>query len=167
MPQGASLRAIRAGEPIFIDLVAVVDGMMVDQTRAFALGDLPEDLAAAHQAMLEVQSTVAAAAVPGAVCGDLYELAVTTAAKKGLAENFMGLGADRVAFVGHGVGLELNELPVLARGAKAILQAGNVFALEPKCLFPGRGAVGIENTWLVTENGPVRLTTTPDDLTIL
>ncbi len=167
MPQGASLRAIRAGEPIFIDLVAVVDGLMVDQTRVFALGDLPEDLAAAHQTMLEVQSTVAAAAVPGAVCGDLYELAVTTAAKKGLADNFMGLGADRVAFVGHGVGLELNELPVLARGAKAILQTGNVFALEPKCLFPGRGAVGIENTWLVTENGPVRLTTTPDELTIL
>ena len=103
--------------------------------------------------MLDVQSTVTAAALPGAVCGDLYELAVTAAAAKGLAGNFMGLGVDRVAFVGHGVGLELNELPVLARGAKATLQPGNVFALEPKCLFPGRGAVGIENTWLVTEAG--------------
>jgi Xaa-Pro dipeptidase len=167
MPQGASLRTIQAGEPIFIDLVAVVDGMMVDQTRLFALGDLPDDLVAAHEAMLVVQSTVAASALPGAVCGDLYELAVATAARQGFAENFMGLGAGSVAFVGHGVGLELNELPVLARGAKATLQAGNVFALEPKCLFLGRGAVGIENTWLVTENGLLRLTTTPDELTIL
>jgi Xaa-Pro dipeptidase len=167
MPQGASLRAIRPGEPLLVDLVAVVDGMMVDQTRMFALGDLPQDLLSAHQAMLEVQSAVTAAAVPGAVCGDLYELAVAAADEWGLADNFMGMGADRIAFVGHGVGLELNELPVLARGAKAMLQAGNVFALEPKCLFPGRGAVGIENTWLVTESGSVRLTFTPDELTIL
>ncbi len=167
MPQGASLRVLRAGEPIFIDLVAVVDGLMVDQTRIYALGNLPDDLAAAHQAMVDVQTTVIAAALPGAVCGDLYELALATAASKGLAANFMGLGADRVAFVGHGVGLELNELPVLSRGAKAILQPGNVFALEPKCLFSGRGAVGIENTWLVTEGGSMRLTSTSDDVSIL
>jgi Xaa-Pro dipeptidase len=167
MPQGASLRTIRSGEPIFIDLVAVVDGLMVDQTRVFALGDLPPDLTEAHQCMLEVQSIVTAAALPGAACGDLYELAVAAAARQGLAESFMGLGADRVTFVGHGVGLELNELPILARGAKVKLQSGNVFALEPKCLFPGRGAVGIENTWLVTDGGSVRLTVTPDELTIL
>jgi Xaa-Pro dipeptidase len=117
--------------------------------------------------MLDVQSTVTTAAIPGAVCGDLYDLALAAAAEEGLVDNFMGLGADRVTFVGHGVGLELNELPVLARGAKAILRAGNVFALEPKCLFLGRGAVGIENTWLVTETGSVRLTVTSDELIIL
>jgi Xaa-Pro dipeptidase len=167
MPQGASPRTIRAGEPIFIDLVSVVDGLMVDQTRVFALGNLPQDLTEAHQAMLDVQSTVTTAAIPGAVCGDLYDLALAAAAEEGMVDNFMGLGADRVTFVGHGVGLELNELPVLARGAKTILQAGNVFALEPKCIFLGRGAVGIENTWLVTETGSVRLTVTSDELIIL
>jgi Xaa-Pro aminopeptidase len=167
MPQGAGEKKIAPAEPVFVDLVNVVDGLMVDQTRVFALGSLPRDLLDAHRAMLAVQSEVAAAAVPGARCGDLYVLAQRVAEDLGLAEHFMGTEASRAQFIGHGVGLELNELPVLANGNAAVLCPGHVIALEPKCLFPGRGAVGIENTWLVTSGAPERLTITPDDLTIL
>jgi Xaa-Pro aminopeptidase len=167
MPQGAGLKTILPGEPIFVDLVAVHGGMMVDQTRIFALDSLPDDLAAAHRAMLTVQQVIVSAMIPGAIAGDLYELAVRAASDMGQAANFMGSGQDRVSFVGHGVGLELNELPIIARGVRTPLAAGNVIAIEPKCFFPGRGAVGIENTWLVTETGPERLTTTPDDILIV
>ena len=167
MPHGAGLKSIVPGEPVFVDLVAANGGMVVDQTRIFALGSLPADLIEAHRAMLAVQRTIVEAMRPGAVAGDLYDLAVRTASDLGQAASFMGSGQDRVSFVGHGVGLEVNELPVIARGVRAVLAAGNVIAIEPKCFFPGRGAVGIENTWLVTETDTVRLTTTADEIAIL
>jgi len=69
----------------------------------------------------------------------------------------MGHGAGQVRFVGHGVGLELDELPVLS-GNDLELAPGMVFALEPKFVLPGLGAIGIENTWLVTDAGLERLT---------
>lgn len=167
MPQGAGDKPLAADEPIFVDLVMILDGLMVDQTRLFALESLPDDLAAAHDGMLVVQREVAAAAKPGVACGDLYDLAHRVASELGLGGNFMGYDENRAQFIGHGVGLELNDLPVLARGNKAVLEPGNVIALEPKCLFPGRGAVGIENTWLVTGTGLERLTITPDELWII
>ena len=68
------------------------------------------------------------------------------------------------SFVGHGIGLEIDELPLLARGWEHPLEAGMVFALEPKFVFPGEGAVGIENSYLVTESGAERLTTAPEEL---
>ena len=80
----------------------------------------------------------------------------------GLGDNFMGHPGETAKFVGHGVGLELDELPVLAPGFKAPLQAGQVVAVEPKFLFPDKGAVGIENTFAVTETGGEQLTTLPD-----
>ena len=118
MPQGAGEKAIVPGEPLFIDLVSIVDGLMVDQTRVFALGSIPPDLAAAHQAMLAVQAEVAAAARPGVRCGDLFELAHRVAAELGQAAHFMGFDENRPQFIGHGVGLELNDLPVLARAQR-------------------------------------------------
>ena len=84
----------------------------------------------------------------------------------GLSENFMGFGTDQVKFLGHGVGLELDELPVLAAGVKSRLMPGMVIAIEPKFTFPGEGVVGIENTFAITENGLERLTLTPDELAI-
>jgi Xaa-Pro aminopeptidase len=63
-----------------------------------------------------------------------------------------------VRFVGHGVGLEINERPFLAQGFSAPLVSGNVIAVEPKLVFPGLGAVGVENTYVVEDDGPVRLT---------
>ena len=65
----------------------------------------------------------------------------------------MGYGSDRVRFVGHGVGLELDELPVLAARQETPLEAGMIIALEPKAIFPGRGVMGIENTMVVTPTG--------------
>jgi Xaa-Pro aminopeptidase len=79
-------------------------------------------------------------------------------------EGFMGWGDERVSFIGHGIGLEIDELPLLARGWDEPLEAGMVFALEPKFVFPEVGAVGIENSYLVTGNGVERLTSAPEDL---
>ena len=75
----------------------------------------------------------------------------------------MGPAGDQARFVGHGVGLELDELPLLAPGWDAPLVAGQVVAVEPKFVFPGRGAIGIENTWLVSQGGGEKLTAALDD----
>src|SRR5690606_32883564 len=67
--------------------------------------------------------------------------------------NFMGFGNRRVKFLGHGIGLHVDELPVLAKGFDEPLQEGMVFAVEPKAGVEGVGMVGIENTFIVTPEG--------------
>jgi Xaa-Pro dipeptidase len=84
----------------------------------------------------------------------------------GLEAHFMGYGSAQVRFVGHGVGIELDELPVLSPNDQA-LEEGMVFALEPKFVFPGVGAIGIENTWAVTADGAERLTRAPEEIVVL
>ena len=162
--QGPGTRPIQAGEPLLVDILFAPDGYMVDQTRIYAIGSLPDELVHAHQAMLEVQAVVAEAARPGVTGEQLWNLAVETAAGWGVGDHFMGHGSDRVSFVGHGVGIELDELPVLAPRQTAPLEAGMVIALEPKAIFPGLGVVGVENTHVVTSAGLERLTTLSDDI---
>jgi Xaa-Pro dipeptidase len=155
--QGASTRPIRAGEPLLVDYLFAPEGYVVDQTRIFAIGELPADLVRAQEAMLAVQAAVMEAARPGVTGDALWELAERVAGEMGFEDHFMGYGDDRVRFVGHGVGLELDELPVLAAGQELPLEEGMVIALEPKAIFPGRGVVGIENTHVVTPTGLERL----------
>lgn len=159
VPQSAGLRPIGPGEPILVDYVFVYDGYISDQTRIFVVGEPADDLIAAHEAMCAVQADLRSAAVPGAVAGDLYERAVSEAERLGYGDFFMGPESDRVLFVGHGVGLELDEFPFIARGQETVLEAGMVIALEPKQIFPGRGVVGIENTHVVGAEGLTPLTT--------
>jgi Xaa-Pro aminopeptidase len=79
----------------------------------------------------------------------------------------MGAEKERIRFVGHGIGLELDEYPFLAQGQRLKLQKNMVIALEPKLVFPGKGVVGIENTHVVRENGLERLTNYQDEITTL
>jgi len=167
MPHGVSRKPIRQHEPIMLDYLGASDGYVADQTRMFSLGRLSDRLVAAYEAMCTIQNEIAAAARPGVPAGQLYDRAVQRAAEMGYADYFMGYGEAQVKFVGHGVGLELDEFPFIARGVKMPLEAGMVFALEPKVVFPGEGIIGIENTWLVTAHGLEQLTFSDEELVIL
>ena len=112
---------------------------------------------------LRAQEAAAGAARPGATCRQVWEAALAVAEGDGLGAHFMGHGPSQVRFVGHGVGLELDELPVLSPN-DLVLEEGMVFALEPKFVLPGLGAIGIENTWVVTAGGVERLTVAPEDV---
>ncbi len=151
--QGSSFRPIRRHEPILIDYVFAHNGYLSDHARIFALGRLPEDLEQAHNTMVDLQNTIKATARPGTPSGDLYARALEHATAAGYGDNFMGVGNQRIRFVGHGVGLELDEFPFLAQGQDLPLEEGMVIALEPKLIFPERGVVGIENTHVVTAAG--------------
>ena len=162
-PQGAGWKRLVKNEAIYVDYGCVVDGYTTDETRMFCLGEMPAKLRAAYETALSIEAAILDKARPGAIWEDLYQLALDRAEQAGLSENFMGMGQDRVRFVGHGVGLELDEMPVLAKGLKQALEPGMVFALEPKFVFP-EGAVGIENTHLVTESGVETLTRANTDI---
>ena len=150
-----------------MDYAFAYNGYISDHTRIFSLGRLPDELTKAHETMLALQENVKQMARPGVPAGDIYAFSVQYATEAGYGDNFMGHGDQRIRFVGHGVGLELDEYPVLAKGQKMPLQAGMTIALEPKLIFPGKGVVGIENTHVVTDKGLQQLGQYPDTITVL
>lgn len=156
-PVGSNGTVIQPGQSIMVDFGGNFNGYMCDMTRTFSAGRLPEEAYRAHQTCIDIQEAVIQHAKPGAICEDLYNIAIDVATKAGFAEHFMGNG-QKAKFVGHGIGLEINEAPVLAPRVRMELEPGMVFALEPKIVLPGIGAVGIENSWVVTDAGVEKLT---------
>ncbi len=162
--QGAGYNTIKKNEPVLFDYVFAIDGYLSDHARIFSIGKVSDKILDAHKAMLEVQNDIIARAKPGVVTGELYETMVSMALKLGYGEHFMGAGERRIRFTGHGIGLELDEFPFIAKGQKLRLEKGMIIALEPKTIFPGIGVAGIENTHLVTENGLEPLTLFSDEI---
>lgn len=168
-PYGASMRPIRKGEPVLLDFAAEWAGYISDQTRTLSIGRLPQFWLDAYEATREVQKHLERNVRPGITSGQLYEMAVEHAAGLGYADNFMGpteaaSPGHRVPFVGHAVGLELDEWPPLQRGTDAVLEVGMTLAIEPKMIFPGKGAIGVEDTYLLTEDGLHALTFSPREI---
>lgn len=162
--QGAGFKKIQRDEMVLVDYVFAYNGYISDHARIFVIGDLPDEMYRAHDAMLEIQERIKKEAVPGAVSGDIYQLMTDMAEQFGYGENFMGVGERKIRFTGHGVGLELDEFPFIAKGQKLELAEGMVLALEPKVILPGKGVVGIENTHLVTVDGLEPLNRFPDTI---
>ena len=162
-PLGANGTLLTEGTAILVDMAGNFAPYMTDMSRVFAVGKLPDEAYRAHQVALDIQQAVKEATRPGTACADLYNLALGIATKEGLAANFMGT-KQQAKFVGHGVGLQINELPVLTPRSKEILEPGMIFALEPKFVLPQTGAVGVENTFLVTADGVEKLTVFPEEI---
>lgn len=163
LPGGVSGTLLQEGQCFMVDMGGNFYGYMGDMSRVFSIGKLPEQAYAAHQTCLEVQEVVAAMAKPGTVCEDMYNKAVEIVTKAGFADYFMGV-EQKAKFIGHGIGLEINEMPVLAPRMKQELEPGMVFALEPKIVLPGIGPVGIENSWGVTTDGLEKLTLCKEEI---
>lgn len=142
---------------VMADIAANFYGYLTDCSRIFAIGRIAQRAVDAHRLSMEIHAALAASGVPGASCAALYEQALSMAAAGGFADNFMG-GSQKARFVGHGTGLVINEQPVLGVRSTAVLQEGMCIALEPKFYIPGTGAVGPEDTYLVTSEGLRSLT---------
>jgi len=156
--RGPSRRPLREGDAVVIDISGLSEGYVSDQTRTFFLRRADPTLLAAYETCRRILAECVALLRPGTPGGALYERALEVATEAGQAEHFMGAGDGRVRFVGHCIGLELNEPPYLARGYGQPLEEGNVVAIEPKLAFAGLGAVGIENSYLIGPSGPLQLT---------
>jgi Xaa-Pro aminopeptidase len=166
--QGPGFKTVQRHEPVLVDYVFAFNGYLSDHTRIFSLGALPQELVDAHNAMLEVQEMVKTFAKPGVASGAIYEKSVERAEELGYADHFMGTaGKERIRFVGHGIGLEVDEYPFLAAGQDLPLEEGMIIALEPKLIFPGKGVVGIENTHVVTGEGLEQFGQFPEEIIVI
>ncbi|MDR1004757.1 MAG: Xaa-Pro peptidase family protein [Prevotellaceae bacterium] len=157
LPVGANGTPLRAGQTVMVDMGGNFFGYLSDMSRTFTIGQVSQKVIDAHSVCLEIEEEMMYHAAPGTVCETLYDNALRLAEQHGFADRFMGT-ARHAGFVGHGIGLEINEPPVLAPRMKQELEEGMVFAFEPKIIMPGVGPVGIENSWLVTSDGVERLT---------
>jgi Xaa-Pro aminopeptidase len=167
VPYGATRAVIAEGEPILIDVAFVLEGYHLDQTRMAVWGTPDPEVTRVYDAMLDVQQVTFAAMRPGASWEAVWEATLARVEALGYADTFMGSGREQVKFVGHGVGLELDEPPFLAPGMDFPLAAGMVVAVEPKVALPTHGVIGIEDTVVIRENGIQRLTVCGQELVII
>ena len=165
-PLGANGTLLREGTTVMADMSGNYTAYQTDMTRVFSIGKLPDRAYRVHRVALEIQARMERTAKPGGPCAELYRDALAMAGQEGLEDCFMGT-RFQAKFVGHGVGLEINELPVLTTRSKDILQPGMTFAFEPKFVLAGIGAVGIENTFLVTDSGVEKMTLLDENITEL
>ena len=156
-PIGADGTLLKDGMTVMIDMAGNFTPYMTDMTRVFSIGKLPEIAYKAHQVSLEITDDFIQSARPGFSCAELYRQALVKVEKEGLTDYFMGTG-QQAKFIGHGIGLQVNEPPVFTIRSKEELLPDMTFALEPKFVIPGVGAVGIENSFLVTETGLEKIT---------
>ena len=163
IPIGQNGALIYPGQTVMVDICGNFNGYHVDQTRIFSVGKTTPEACYAHQVSIEIHDTLAEMGKTGAICEDLYEKALEIAKKHNLEDCFMGC-SQQASFVGHGIGLVINDLPVLCRKNKETLQAGMTIALEPKFVIDKIGAVGNENTYIVHENGMEKVTIAPEEI---
>ena len=166
LPIGANGTTLAAGTTVMVDMAGNYRPWMSDISRTFAIQSVPEIMHKAHQVSIDICNAISATAKAETPCADIYFLAEKRVTEAGLEAYFMGT-EQQAKFVGHGVGLEINEPPVLAPRSQEILQPGMAIAVEPKFVLPGIGAAGIENTYVVTDNGLEKITVCEEGLTIL
>jgi len=152
-PVGGGRKKIRKNEPIMIDTGFVYNGYHIDETRMFSIGEMPEKARKASEAAIEIHNSILEKAAPGITIGEVFENSVQKAASLGFEDEYLGPQGHKVVFVGHGIGLELVEPPILAHKRKEILKPGMVFSTEPKLVFMNEFSAGIESVFQITDTG--------------
>jgi len=151
-------RHLQEGDLIYIDLGVGIDGYHIDKTIVLSYKrPQPKKVEEAHQHCLELERLATSMLKPGTIPADIYNQ-VTAVVNSELSPHFMGTKGRNVPFIGHGVGLSIDEMPVIAKGFDTPLEPNMTIAIEPKIGLDGIGMVGSENTYLITENGSISLT---------
>lgn len=162
-PQGAGFSRILRNEPIFVDCVGIYNGYIADATRIFSLGKLENSLGDAYQAACEIEETVARQLSAGRTGRELFELSEKTGERLGYQDFLGGTNGNKCGFVGHGVGLELDEYPVIGP-LDHVVQSSMTIAIEPKIIYPDKGVLGIEDTFLTSAGAARCLTNMPREI---
>lgn len=163
LPGGANGTTMKPGQTVMVDMSGSFNGYQTDMTRVWRIGDIPEPAYKAHECSRSILRACEKMGRPGVRVADLYDKAVEIAAAEGFDKFFMG-HRQKAPFIGHGIGIELNELPVVTSRSRDVLEEGMTIALEPKFVIPSVGAVGVENTYVVTAEGLSPLTIFPEEI---
>ena len=164
IPQGPSVNRFQRGIPLLVDYGGGYNGYITDETRTFALGELKDIYLKGHAVAQAIIEETMDFAKEGIVGTEVFTKAFLRTKREGLDEYFMGYGEGKVSFIGHGLGLEINELPVITPRHDIVLQEGMVFAFEPKFIIPGEGSIGIEVDFIVRKDGLERVTDSSMDI---
>ncbi|MCK9631457.1 MAG: Xaa-Pro peptidase family protein [Methanoregula sp.] len=155
---GSPDRNLKKGDLVVIDIGCGYKGYQTDKTQSYMFGlPIPDAAIREHERCVTIQDAMASQLKPGAIPSDIYRN-IMAGLEPEFLPNFMGFGNHKVKFLGHGIGLWIDETPVIAEGFDEPLEEGMVFALEPKKGIPDIGLVGIENTFVVTPQGGRSLT---------
>ncbi len=157
-PNSAGRKKIKEHEPVMVDFGITYMGYQVDTTRMYCIGEPDEKFLFYYEKALSIKKKIIESIVHGASCDFLFETGKKEAEKSGIFGNYLGLGKFKKKFVGHGVGLETSEIPLIAKNSSHIIKERMTFALEPKLVIEDFGVVGIENTYVLTERGVEKLT---------
>ncbi|MBW1739986.1 MAG: aminopeptidase P family protein [Deltaproteobacteria bacterium] len=161
-------RRLKKGDIIFADTGFAYEGYFTDKTRIFSLGRPPQAAVDAHNVCLDIQEAVRSRLKPGMIPAQIFkEVYQTEVFSRNFEEHFMGFGSNQVPFLGHGIGLVIDEFPAIAGKIDFPLKENMVIAVEPKKGLKGIGLVGVENTFLVTEQGGEKLTPGSDEITVV
>jgi len=152
-PCGAGYKPIEAHEPVMVDFSFVVNEYHMDETRMFSLGPMEGKAMKACEASIAIHDTVLSQVKPGVTVDELFQCSVEKAEALGFEDQYLGPPGNKVSFIGHGIGLELVEGPIIAKGKEDRLQPGMTFALEPKIVFQDEFIAGVESVFVVTEDG--------------
>lgn len=163
LPVGANGTTMHPGETVMVDVCGAFNGYQTDMTRVWRIGEIPHSAYKAHQCAVHILRECEKKARPGVKVADIYNMAIGIAEREGLSQYFMGHN-QQAPFIGHGVGIELNELPVITAKSRDIFQENMTIALEPKFVIPHVGAVGLENTYIVTPSGLECITNFPEEI---
>lgn len=163
LPQGPGFARIRRGQPVLVDYAGCYNGYLADETRIFCLGCPSPEMEQAHQAALQIEEAAALELKPGKLCRDLWNLSEAEGGRLGYGSHLGGPEGRKAGFVGHGLGLEIDEYPVIGPLDQEI-EENMIIALEPKMIYPGEGVVGVEDTFLVRPGGAESLTRLPREI---
>ena len=163
LPVGADGTLITPGTTVMVDVNGNYNGYRTDMTRVFALGTIEPLALKAHQCSIDIHHALCDMMRPGTPAKALWEKAEEIVVNADLKPYYMG-HRQHAGFIGHGVGIEINELPVIAPRSRDIIQENNVIALEPKFVIPKVGAVGIENTYIVHSDHVECITLAPEEI---
>lgn len=162
-PVGVCGKIINTGESVMVDMGGNFSGYLTDLTRTYSVGRLPEEAYKMHRVSLEIQNTLNACVRTGMPVCELYETGMRIVRSYGLEHCFMGT-VQQAKFFGHGLGIEINEMPVVSPKDRTPIEKNMVIALEPKFICAKTGPVGTENTYLVKENGLENLTSMEENI---
>jgi Xaa-Pro aminopeptidase len=155
---GSRMKQLQKGDLVFVDIGCGYRGYQTDKTQTYMFGKgIPEDAIAWHEQCVDIQDFIVSRLKPGEIPSAIYR-DVMAELRPEFLDNFMGYGKHKVRFLGHGIGLWIDEYPVIAEGFDEPLQEGMVLAVEPKKGIPEVGMVGIENTFVVSPQGGRPLT---------
>lgn len=166
LPVGANGAILKPGTAVMVDMNGGFNGYQTDMTRCWTIESVTDLASKAHECSRKILRRLEEIGKPGVPVSSLYKEAMEIVKADNLHEYFMG-HTHKAGFIGHGVGIELNEIPVVMERSKDILAENMTIAIEPKFVIPHVGAVGVENTYRVTSEGLENLTVFPEDLTEL